>query len=66
MAEVDKQEEEVTCEDEEPIPLHMMCQQVCYVPEELHKVLTTFTTLILQYYIINESGLDVSDCYLFH
>ena len=29
MAAVDEQDEEVTCEDEEPIPLHMMCQQVC-------------------------------------
>ena len=28
MAAVDEQDEEVTCEDEEPIPLHMMCQQV--------------------------------------
>ena len=32
MAAVDEQEEEeVTYEDEEPIPLHMMCQQVCYL-----------------------------------
>ena len=53
MAAVEEQEEEeVTCEDEEPIPLHMMCQQVCMLPEDLYYNNDFFTCM----YVLNASN----------